>query len=75
MQMTLKRYNDIKKSIDTLLNEQPTFEWQELVAHIEKSIKIKNWMQVRGVLQEYLNNKTVERDYSNIRKELYFNFS
>ena len=54
------------------LTERGSFEWGDVVEEIKGSAYIpKNWMAVRGVLQQFINDGKIERD-ADIHKEKYF---
>ncbi len=54
------------------LTDRGSFEWGEVVEEIKGTeYAPKNWMVVRGVLQEFINEGKIERDLD-LTKEKYF---
>ena len=45
--------------------------WQEIVKVVGAEIKVKNWLDVRGIIQYMLNNKMIAR-VNNVHVEAYY---
>jgi len=63
----------MKTKIKNILLEIITtngIEWKDIVAAVEKRIKVNNWLIVRSVIQELKNDNIIIRD-DNVMKEIY----
>lgn len=68
--MTNARYNRIVTALRDIITVEGA-AWQDIVAGMfKKGIIVKNWMSVRGVLQELINSGEVKRT-DDIRTEIY----
>ena len=71
MRISTDAYNFYTGVLENL-TERGSFEWGDVVEEIKESAYIpKNWMVVRGVLQQFINAGKIERD-ADIHKEKYF---
>ncbi len=70
MKIPTKNYNFYTKTIDKLA-KNGQFEWGELMAQIKgTAYEPKNWMAVRGCLQEAINAGKIHRS-ADLAKEIY----
>lgn len=63
-----------EKIRDILLNtigNEPT-PWQIIVGAVQAQITIKNWLEVRGIILQFLLNKKVIARTNSIHKEEYY---
>lgn len=69
--MHIDVYNFYVFVIDNMVKKK-TFTWSDIKENIEKTkYRPKNWMDVRVVLQKFINYGIIERDFSDIYVERY----
>ena len=69
MKITIERYNLIRNRLLEIITKKGT-NWKEIVSSIDKITKVKNWLVVRGVLQDLRNENLVDRT-NNVWEEIY----
>lgn len=69
MKITIERYNLIRNRLLEIITKKGT-SWKEIVSSIDKITKVKNWLVVRGVLQDLRNENLVDRT-NNVWEEIY----
>ena len=67
--MKTETYNKIKNKLLEIITEDG-IEWKVIVEEIEKIATIKNWLFVRGAIQELKNENIIDRT-DNVCKEIY----
>ena len=65
-----KREEKIFETMDDFVENGDSFEWKEVVEKISEKLEIKNWLEVRGVLQWFINEGKIIRD-EDLFKEKY----
>ena len=69
MKITLERYNLIKSKLQQIITKKG-IDWKDIGTEIKKVTTVKNWLVVRGVLQDLINEGVVSRT-NDIMKETY----
>ena len=69
MKITIDRYNLIRNKLEEIITING-IEWKDIVSEIEKITKVKNWLIVRGIIQDLKDENIIVRD-DNIMKEIY----
>jgi hypothetical protein len=71
MKIPTKNFNFYTKVLENL-TERGSFEWGDVFEEIKGTAYApKNWMAVRGVLQQFINEGKIARD-ADLHKEKYF---
>tara|TARA_Y100000401_G_C8317047_1_gene223124 strand:+ start:1043 stop:1249 length:207 start_codon:yes stop_codon:yes gene_type:complete len=65
----MSKKNKIKNKLLEIINEDGT-EWKVIVEEIKKIAIIKNWLLVRGIIQELKNENIIDRT-DNVYQEIY----
>lgn len=47
--------------LDKTIPAEGSVEWKDIVAAVGAEVKVKNWLDVRGILQYMMSQKTVVR--------------
>lgn len=65
-----KREDKIFETMYIMIKNGDSFEWKEIVEKISEKLEIKNWLEVRGVLQWFISEGKIIRD-EDLFKEKY----
>jgi hypothetical protein len=65
----MSKENKIKNKLLEVITEDGT-EWKVIVEEIKKIAIIKNWLLVRGIIQELKNENIIDRA-DNVYQEIY----